>query len=216
MAALSSLALAAALAASTAAAASPIDRWAGPIAEASARFGIPEAWIRRVIRAESGGRLAQDRRPIVSSAGALGLMQLMPATWSDMRSLLGLGDDPQDPHDNILAGSFYLRLMYDRFGYPGLFAAYNAGPARYAASLDGGPPLPRETRAYVARLAPAGRATILTPHRVENRTLALFAIVPARDAAPSAFRTRGEKQVGAANPLRRAGPLFAIADGSGR
>lgn len=57
----------------------------------------------------------------------MGLMQLMPATWRDTRELLGLGADPHNAHDNILAGTFYLRPMYDRFGYPGLFAAYNAG-----------------------------------------------------------------------------------------
>jgi soluble lytic murein transglycosylase-like protein len=50
-----------------------------------------------------------------------------------MRRLLGLGADPNDPCDNILAGTFYLRLMYEWFGYPGLFAAYNAGLGRYRA-----------------------------------------------------------------------------------
>ena len=58
----------------------------------------------------------------------MGLMQLMPATWAAMRAEHGLGHDPHDPRDNILAGTAYLRAMYDRFGYPGLFAAYNAGP----------------------------------------------------------------------------------------
>ena len=120
----------------------PADRWAAQISEASARFGIPAEWIRRVIRVESGGRALVGGRPIVSSAGAMGLMQLMPGTWRDMRLLLGLGSDPQDPRDNILAGSAYLRLMYDRFGYPGLFAAYHAGPARYAGVLSGDRALP--------------------------------------------------------------------------
>jgi soluble lytic murein transglycosylase-like protein len=137
------------------AAADPIDRWAQHIAEASSRFGIPADWIRRVMRAESGGRTMLDGRPIVSRAGAMGLMQLMPGTWRDMRSLLGLGPDPHDPRDNILAGTAYLRLMYDRFGYPGLFAAYNGGPARYAGFLTGAQPLPAETRAYVSTVASA-------------------------------------------------------------
>src|SRR3546814_16843640 len=48
--------------------------------------------------------------------------------------------------------TFYLRLMYERFGYPGLFAAYNAGPARYAAHLRPGRTLPGETRSYLATL----------------------------------------------------------------
>ena len=135
------------------AAAEPVDRWASDIAEASLRFAIPADWIQRVIRTESSGRTMAGRRPVVSRAGAMGLMQLMPATWRDMRSLLGLGADPFDPRDNILAGAAYLRLMYDRFGYPGLFAAYNAGPGRYSAYLSGRRPLPRETRAYVSSVA---------------------------------------------------------------
>ena len=83
----------------------------------------------------------------------MGLMQLMPGTWADMRSRLRLGSDPHAPRDNILAGTFYLRLMHDRFGYPGLFAAYNAGPERYAAVLAGRQSLPRETRAYLTATA---------------------------------------------------------------
>lgn len=132
--------------------ADPIDRWQPIIAEASLRFGIPTPWIERVIRAESGGNTLLNRRPTVSRAGALGLMQLMPATWSEMRVGQALGIDPHDPHDNIIAGTAYLRAMYDRFGYPGLFAAYNAGPGRYAAYLSGKGPLPGETRAYLAEV----------------------------------------------------------------
>jgi soluble lytic murein transglycosylase-like protein len=70
-----------------------------------------------------------------------------------MRARLGLGRDPHDPRDNILAGTYYLRLMHDRFGYPGLFGAYNAGPGRYAAWLAGRSGLPGETRAYIATVA---------------------------------------------------------------
>ena len=143
-----------------AAAADPLDRWTPHVAEASARFGVPAEWIRRVMRAESGGRTTLRGRPVVSSAGAMGLMQLMPGTWRDMRARFGLGRDPHDPRDNILAGTAYLRLMYDRFGYPGLFAAYNAGPARYARHLASGRALPGETVAYLAAVTGtrAGRA----------------------------------------------------------
>ena len=146
------------LASASAAGADPLGRWAAPIAEASARFAIPQAWIRDVIRIESGGRQTVDGRPVVSRAGAMGLMQLMPETWRAMRALLGLGSDPHDPRDNILAGTFYLRLLYDRFGYPGLFAAYNAGPNNVARWTGGtndpllfieSIPFP-QTRAYVA------------------------------------------------------------------
>src|SRR3990170_1495421 len=102
------------------------------------------------MRAESGGRTTLRGRPTVSRAGAMGLMQLMPGTWAQMRARHGLGSNPHDPRDNILAGTAYLRAMYDRFGYPGLFGAYNAGPARYAEHLAAGRPLPGETRAYLA------------------------------------------------------------------
>jgi soluble lytic murein transglycosylase-like protein len=147
------LALAAALCLAVPAVGQPVDRWSPYIAEASSRFGMPEAWIWRVMAAESGGRTRLGGRPITSPAGAMGLMQLMPGTWADMRARAGLGSDPHDPRDNILAGSAYLREMYDRFGYPGLFAAYNAGPARYARHLATGRPLPAETVAYVAAVA---------------------------------------------------------------
>lgn len=152
MAAVKELFLAAALAWSAPAEAEPVDQWAGEIAQSSIRFGIPEDWIRRVMTIESGGRTMLGGSPIVSHSGAVGLMQLMPGTWRDMQKMLGLGSNPNDPHDNILAGAAYLRLMYDRFGYPGLFAAYNAGPARYSAALASARPLPSETRAYLAAI----------------------------------------------------------------
>ena len=83
----------------------------------------------------------------------MGLMQVMPETWGDLRVRHRLGSDPYDPHDNIIAGAAYIRLLYDRYGSPGWIAAYNAGPGRYEASLRGRP-LPSETRAYVAAVAP--------------------------------------------------------------
>lgn len=148
------------------AAAGPTDRWLPLIAEASSRFNVPAAWIERVIRAESGGRTNLNGRPIVSHAGAMGLMQLMPGTWREMRARHALGPDPHDPRDNIIAGTAYLRLMFDRFGYPGLFAAYNAGPARFATSLRTGRRLPAETRSYVAKVTgnrPAASRGVVRP-----------------------------------------------------
>ena len=130
-----------------------LDRWQEFIAEASRRFGVSEAWIRAVMRAESGGRTMLDGCPITSRAGAMGLMQVMPDTYEEMRHAHGLGSDPYDPRDNILAGTAYLRAMYDRYGYPGPFAAYNAGPKRYEEYLRDGRPLPFETRAYLATIA---------------------------------------------------------------
>lgn len=126
------------------------DPYADFITEASQRFGIPENWIRAVLRAESAG----DVRAI-SSAGAVGLMQVMPDTWAGLRARYQLGRDPYDPHDNIMAGAAYLREMFDRYGnVAAMLAAYNAGPARYDEHRSTGRPLPAETRAYVAALAP--------------------------------------------------------------
>lgn len=119
------------------------------VAEAARRFGLPIAWIRAVMDAESAG----DARA-VSHKGAMGLMQIMPDTWSALRTRYGLGRDPFDPRDNILAGAAYLREMHDRYGSPGFLAAYNAGPQRYDEYLAGVRALPAETRAYVAMLAP--------------------------------------------------------------
>ncbi|HJO66244.1 MAG TPA: lytic transglycosylase domain-containing protein, partial [Sphingomonas sanguinis] len=114
-------------------------------------------WIRAVMRAESAG----DPRA-VSHAGAIGLMQVMPATWADLRVRHRLGIDPYDPRDNILAGTAYLRELHDRYGsVAAMLAAYNAGPGRYEASLAGRP-LPAETRAYIAAIVPSvgGSATV--------------------------------------------------------
>ncbi|WP_246680271.1 lytic transglycosylase domain-containing protein [Mesorhizobium sp. B2-8-9] len=127
------------------------DPYAAHIAEASHRFRIPQLWIRAVMHLES----ARDPRA-VSRKGAVGLMQIMPETWAELRLRHQLGSDPYDPHDNILAGTAYLRELYDRYGSPGFLAAYNAGPARYEASLKGRP-LPAETRAYVTKLRPLWR-----------------------------------------------------------
>jgi soluble lytic murein transglycosylase-like protein len=164
---LTRIALAAILLIAVPARADPVARWQPIITEASLRFGIPERWIVRVMRAESGGQTMRDGKPTTSRAGAMGLMQLMPATWAAMRASLGLGVDPHDPHDNIIAGTAYLRLMYGRFGYPGLFAAYNAGPGRYAEHLANGRALPGETRAYLATVTGQGsnanKASTMTP-----------------------------------------------------
>lgn len=122
---------------------------AAHVSEASRRFGIPEAWIYAVMRTESAGRIGA-----VSSAGAMGLMQLMPGTWARQRARFGLGADPFDPRDNIMAGTSYLREMYDRYGAYGMLAAYNAGPGRYEDWRDRQRPLPAETRTYISRIAP--------------------------------------------------------------
>lgn len=124
------------------------------IAEAAGRFDMPELWIREVIRQESGGRTTVNGRPIVSKAGAMGLMQVMPATYEEMRRKHGLGSDPYDPHDNIVAGTAYLREMYNLFGAPGFLGAYNCGPGCYGDYLAGKRSLPGETKRYMASISP--------------------------------------------------------------
>jgi soluble lytic murein transglycosylase-like protein len=176
MAALSLVAGALALAGAPPPPAAAVARWRPLIADASLRFGIPERWIERVMRAESGGRTTLYGLPIRSQAGAIGLMQLMPPTWDAMRLRFHLGANPDDPHDNIVAGSGYLRLLYDRFGYPGLFAAYNAGPARYAAHLASGRTLPIETLAYLGKVGDLQSDRAEPPVKTAHNSL--FAIKP--------------------------------------
>jgi hypothetical protein len=84
----------------------------------------------------------------------MGLMQVMPATYEGLRVRYQLGDDPYDPHNNILAGTAYIREMYDRYGAPGFLAAYNAGPDRVDSYLAGQGPLPDETVNYLAAITP--------------------------------------------------------------
>jgi hypothetical protein len=134
--------------------ASRIDHWEPYITEAAQRFAIPQDWIRAVMRSESGGRTMLNGHPITSVAGAMGLMQLMPGTYADMRNRYGLGTNSYDPHDNVLAGAAYLHLMYQQYGYPSLFAAYNAGPARFDGYLLRGKSLPSATLAYVGGIVP--------------------------------------------------------------
>ncbi|CDX12616.1 Lytic transglycosylase catalytic [Mesorhizobium plurifarium] len=133
-----------------------LGKWHRFVSEASQRFRVPESWIYAVMEAESSGRTMLAGRPITSRAGAMGLMQVMPKTYDEMRTEHGLGVDPFHPRDNILAGTAYLRAMYDRFGFPGLFAAYNAGPERYDDHLQRGRPLPSETVDYLRKVTAAG------------------------------------------------------------
>jgi soluble lytic murein transglycosylase-like protein len=117
------------------------------------------------MRLESAGQVALNGRPITSSAGAMGLMQLIPGTYDDMRIRYGLGPDPYDPHDNILAGAAYLREMYEHYGFPNLFAAYHAGPGRLEAALAGGKPLPKATKSYLKSIVPDAE---IVPARNQN------------------------------------------------
>jgi len=191
------------------------DPYCAFITEAAQRFGVPEAWIRAVMRVESAG----DVRAI-SSAGAMGLMQIMPATWAELRVRHRLGSNPYDPRDNILAGSAYLRDMHDRYGSPGFLAAYNAGPGRYEEYLAGRP-LPAETRAYVTTLAPivgggelAGPVVVAAADPLAWTRAPLF-VVQSAGSGPAA-PTQSEGAPGnstASAPERDQGPAASRTDG---
>lgn len=147
------------------------------VSEASKRFAVPEQWIRAVMQVES------DNNPkAVSPKGAMGLMQIMPDTWAELRARYNLGADPFNPHDSILAGAAYLKEMHDRFGNAGFLAAYNAGPARYDEHLATGRPLLDETIAYVSvlnsllDLGATGASLTSSRHAISWREAPLFVL----------------------------------------
>ncbi len=182
------------------------DPYAALIAEAAQRFSIPSAWIRAIMRTESRG----DRRA-VSPKGAMGLMQLMPETWAALRARLGLGRDPFDPHDNILAGAAFLREMHDRYGSPGFLAAYNAGPGRYEDYRDRHRPLPSETLTYAAALLPAiGGDDDATPLLAAVPDSLTWTRAPIFIARPS--DTQSADQPTAKQPPQDAPPDIAVRD----
>ena len=109
----------------------------------------------RACGSSSGGNEYQNGDLITSGAGAMGLMQVMPETYDGAaQTATALATIRIDPHDNILAGTAYLREMYDIYGSPGFLAAYNAGPRRLDDYLSNNRPLPDETRRYVAMIGP--------------------------------------------------------------
>lgn len=188
------------------------DPYAAHIAEAAARFAIPEHWIRAVMRVESA-----DNPRAISSAEAQGLMQIMPETWADLRLRHRLGADPFDPRDNILAAAAYLREMFDRYGNVGaMLASYNAGPARYDDYLATGRTLPAETRAYVAVLAPMldGQTPVWAAARpVDWREASLFVgIADAAHVQGDGDEATQPSVVGGLTP-NASGDLFALRAG---
>jgi len=141
------------------------------VRQAAEQNAIPATWVRAVLQAESAG----DPHA-VSAAGAMGLMQLMPGTWKEVRRTLNLGANPFDPHDNIAAGAAYLRWLHDRYGDAGFLAAYNAGPGRYDDHLATGRPLPAETVSYVASVL-----QLIDDPSFSVHFSVPFSIVPVRD-----------------------------------
>ena len=110
--------------------------------EACDRYRIPTSLARAVLAAESN-----FRPEVISHAGAVGLMQLMPATAVEMYV-----DDLTNPRENIHGGVRYLRVLANEFDgdIVKMVAAYNAGPA--AVKRAGGVPNIAETQQYVERV----------------------------------------------------------------
>jgi len=200
--------------------------WGVEIHDASRRFNIPEEWIRAVMHVESGGQTHwKGGQPITSHAGAMGLMQVMPGTYDELRYAHGLGPDAYEPRDNILAGAAYIREMYDLYGYPGFLGAYNAGPERYRQYVEEGRPLPRETERYMDIIAPqiagimpgqggSDRMTQYAAAQIQQKVPAPIRMAPIPDGSssrntvvaamkpiPDGSSTRGATVVAAMQPI---------------
>lgn len=174
------------------------------VSEASKRFDIPEDWIWRVMHAESRGKSRA-----VSPVGAMGLMQIMPGTWAMLTAQHSLGADPFDVRSNILAGTAYLRAMWNRYGDVSLMlAAYNAGPGRADAYAAGRRRLPAETINYISQIAPglgtsgiASRAAVPRSSAPSYNDSAIFVAqsqshTDANIAASEAAELRAERVAG--------------------
>ncbi len=181
----------------------PSDPWGPYIVEASAKYDMPDRWIREVIRAESSGKVFDTSDP-----GAMGLMQVMPATYDELKAQYGLGDDAYDPHDNIMAGTAYLRQMYDLYGNPGFLAAYNAGPGRLDDYLNRHKPLPLETRNYVAKIAP--RIQGVEPNRLSPATAYAMNQLPINIPPGPRYPTRPQTPVVLADTRRGGTPRGTV------
>ncbi len=175
------------------------DPWGPYVREASSRYDVPERWIREVMRVESGGHAEMNGVPITSGAGAMGLMQVMPATYDELRYRYSLGDDPYDPHNSILAGTAYIRELYDLYGSPGFLAAYNSGPGRLDDYLTRNRALPDETRRYVAKIGPY----IADSFPSKRSTAELYAMNSLPTAIPAGPRYASESQTAAYVPPPR-------------
>ncbi|MCK5378686.1 MAG: transglycosylase SLT domain-containing protein, partial [Acidobacteria bacterium] len=128
-----------------------VSRWAPLLEQASENHDLPPALLAIMTLVESGG----DSQAL-SSRGATGLLQIMPATGKRIAEKRGLKDvDLQDPSVNLDFGAWYLARQFETFGgdLKLALAAYNGGPERARRWSENGEPLSEETSAYVAVLA---------------------------------------------------------------
>jgi hypothetical protein len=202
-------------------------RWDREIAAAAQRFNVPAVWIRAVMQVESGGRtmLAENTR-IKSRAGAVGLMQLMPDTYADMRTQYRLGPDAYNPHDNIVAGTAYLKWLRGKYGYPQMFAAYNDGPGHLDQRLKSAGLLPLETRNYLVRVTGVmsgvkGAKVKFTRPNGEPVMIEVAAVSSVRAAFPGEYAacvqsviTVGRIQQGVCEPLAKTRALIRARGGA--
>ena len=173
--------------------------------EAAARSGLSAEITLRVMRAESGGYPRA-----LSTKGAMGCMQIMPTTWAYLSSRYALGSDPFNPRMNMIGGAMYLAELAARYGFPGAFAAYNAGPGRYERYTAGRAVLPMETIAYTARIgAVSARAMPAGNSAARWQEAALFIARAKVDQAAIAAKTADTP-----SPVRR-DALFPFAGPAG-
>src|SRR3546814_19553900 len=128
------------LLASVSASAQDADACSRHAPEAARRSGLSVDVILRVMHAESLGRPRA-----MSHKGAMGCMQIMPATWADLTRRHTLGGDPFDPRRNMIGGALYLEELARQFGFPGASSSSNAGSGRCQSYLRPGVPPTSET-----------------------------------------------------------------------
>lgn len=161
--------------------------------EAARRSGLSANVVLRVMMAESAGNPRA-----VSPNGAIGCMQIMPRTWSYLSNRYALGANSFDPRMNMIGGAMYLAELAARYGFPGAYSAYNAGPGRYERYAAGRARLPAETIAYTARIGRSGEApavAVAASPRWQEATLFVVR------RAPSVDRFLGPTNVSRAAPV---------------
>jgi len=176
------------------------------IQEHSRLNGVRTDLVRAVIQVESGFN-SYARSP----KGAMGLMQLMPATARQF----GV-NNPYNPRENIRAGVAYLRELLDRYdnNEPLALAAYNAGPGAVDRHGESIPPY-RETRAYVSKVSelagaakeqPASRAYRIV-QIIDGQEVVLYSDNPSARVNPAALSTE-DPAVRTPDQVLRSSPVF--------